>query len=191
MSLNVSRWQAARRQFNYSPVLQFFLRMIVSTALDARKMQDDGTPSDEALLARAWFAKETKPGDEDYFPSFSCCCNVLERDEATERYMTLRIIDGYDLQPSADGNAADIQMVQRWKLTEPKNEGEKPRYVSYTQRCVWMLRENPPDFDTEECDKRLEYLLANPLPDDDPEPVFEGYRVVPALDQMSLFGMVQ
>lgn len=191
MSLNVSRWQAARRQYPYTEVMQFFLRMIISAELDARRMRPNGTPSDEALLARNWFATETKPGksDPDYFTSFSHCCHVLDRDENASRLMSLRIVDGYDLQPCAIGPlhwATDSVTVRRWRQVQDDEES-KPRWESFLQPCEWVRRENAPDFDTEECDIRLEYLLANPLPDDDPEPVFEGYRVVPALDQGCLF----
>lgn len=193
MSLSVSKWQAARRGFNYEAVLQFFWRSIVTAGLDARKMNVDGTPSDEALLARWWFATETPHGHEDYFCSFSCACHALSRDEDEERLMALRLVDGYDLVPAAFGpqhRNAEIQDVKRWRQVQEADD-QRPRWVSFIQQCEWALRDNAPDFDTDECEKRLEYLLANPLADDDPEPIFEGYRVVPALDQFTLFGMLQ
>lgn len=193
MSLSVSKWQASRRQFNYSPILQFFWRAIVCAGLDVRKMQSDGTPSDEALLARWWFSTETPHGHADYFTSFSCACHALGCDEDVQRLMALRLADGYDLTNASFGpqrKGVELQDVKRWRQVQDAGD-TKPRWESYTQTCEWAIRENAPDFDTEECDKRLEYLLANPLADDDPEPFFEGYRVVPALDQGNLFGLVQ
>lgn len=189
MSLSVSKWQACRRAFNYSPILHFFWRAIVCAGLDARKMNADGSPSDEALLARWWFTTETPHGSEDYFTSFSCACHALGRDEDTERLMALRMVDGYELAPITYGpqrKDAELQDVKRWRQVQDADD-QKPRWVSFTQQCEWILRENPPDFDTDECDKRLAFLLSNPLADDDPEPIFEGYRVVPALDQGCLF----
>jgi hypothetical protein len=55
--------------------------------------------------------------------------------------------------------------------------------------ATWMLREidECADFDTEEVHARVEWLNANP-PDDVDEPMFEAFRVVPVLDQGSLFG---
>lgn len=43
------------------------------------------------------------------------------------------------------------------------------------------------DFDTDEIHARIAYLALNP-PDEVEEELFEPIRVVPALDQRSLFG---
>lgn len=192
MSLQVSKWQAARRDFSYHPFLQFFLRLIVNAELDARKRRADGSPADEALLARAWFACETKAGarDEDYVTSFSHCCHVLNRDEDTERAMSLRIIDGYRLVRAPFGplpKDAEVETVERWRLVQPEDEEDGERRVRILERRMWVKADDAADFDTDDCWQRLEVLLANPLADDNPAPVLEGYRCVPALDQGNLF----
>ncbi len=168
--LAVSKWQAARRKAFYDPAMQFFLRMI-RTALDEAKAVNGvpcpylvgwdatGEPCymgheagalspakwqswDDAVMARAWIARETpdRHGDEcGYILSFEHCCEVLGLD--------------------ADHEA------------------------------TWMLREidECADFDTEEVHARVQWLTENP-PDEVEEELFEGMRVVPKLDQGSLFG---
>lgn len=54
-----------------------------------------------------------------------------------------------------------------------------------------MLREidECADFDTEEVHARIEFLTNNP-PDDVKEELFQGFRIVPKVDQMSMFGEV-
>jgi len=42
------------------------------------------------------------------------------------------------------------------------------------------------DFDTDECWSRLAYLNSRPL-EEEPEELFQSFRVVPELDQMSMF----
>ena len=57
--------------------------------------------------------------------------------------------------------------------------------------ATWMLRaiDDAADFDTDEVHARVQYLTDNP-PDEVEEPLFESYRVVPALDQCSMFDLM-
>jgi len=155
--LDVSKWQAARRQFQYTPVLWFYYRMIEVAFLDARGSSGH-TPSDEALLARDWIARSEDVSHPTIVPllplalvaagvsvqppheyvSFPECCRMLSLNADVERVALLELID----------SAVDCDNDEAWE--------------------------------------RLEALsLAEPL--DDVEPIFDAPRVVPALDQMSLF----
>ncbi len=139
--MNTSKWQAARPEISYSPVQQFYLRMI-RTAFDEAKTAATEM-SDEAIMARAWIARETPDPHMDregYLLSFAHCCDVL--------------------------------------------------WLNADHEMTWMLREIDAcaDFDTDEVYARLDELTENP-PDEVEEELFEAVRVVPALDQGSMFAM--
>jgi hypothetical protein len=109
--LDVNKWQAARRQFQYTPVLWFYYRMIEVAFLDARsKVYAEGPlrphekrlcrPGDDALLARDWIARsESLPpqiGGERTpreYVSFPECCQMLNLDADVERVAMLETID--------------------------------------------------------------------------------------------------
>ena len=80
--LDVSKWQAGRPRWVYTPALWFYFRMIEVAYLDART-QEDGKPTDDALLARDWIARSVPaqrlPGVVlcAEFVSFSECCEML------------------------------------------------------------------------------------------------------------------
>lgn len=137
--LDVSRWQAARPRWVYTPTLWFYYRMIEVAFLDART-QKGGKPTDEALLARDWIARSTPPVARaaHEFVSFPECCAMLGLDAEQERLALLDAID----------KAVDLDNDEAWA--------------------------------------RLEELAAR-TPVDDVEPLFDAPRVVPALDQISLF----
>jgi hypothetical protein len=161
-SLDVSKWQAARRQFQYHPALWFFYRMIQVAYLDARTTEPmigplrDGKrrpeiPTDEAILARDWIARSEpvdphaylpRPGQAEWqrreFISFPECCGMLSLDPEKERGPLLAAID----------HASDLDTDQAWA--------------------------------------RLEQLAARE-PVEDAAPLFDAPRVVPVLDQISLF----
>ncbi len=139
-SLNVDRWQCSRPEWNYSPALQFWWRIGQVAWFDAMKTRKDGSPTDEALLARNWFARsepeKNANGERESF-SFEEVCDWLSLNLEAERVAVLAAIDA----------------------------------------CA--------DFDTEECDARLEALLNG-----QPAPRFDlpdDYRFVPERDQMSMF----
>ena len=139
---DVNRWQAARPQWHYSPVMWFYWRMVKAALLDVR-CDAVGRPTDEALLVRDWVARsEADPripvGNGRRFVSFPECCEQLGLNAENERLALLALIDNH---------------------------------------C---------EFDTDEAWERLEALSAA-QPSDDEEPLFEGLRIVPALDQMTLF----
>lgn len=142
-AIEVSRWQAARRQWNYNAAQWFWWRIGQCAYQDALKVDADGKPKDEALLARDWFARsEPAPlrNGKREFASFAEVCHWLGLNADAERIAILEVID----------HAAD--------------------------------------FDTEECDERLE-RLSKSNPDDD-EPLYEipeMFRVVAVRDQGSLF----
>jgi hypothetical protein len=140
MSLDVSKWQNFRPGFAYTPVMQFWKRLIETAMIDAEDVRD-GMPTDRALLARAWFARPTPDPllePEDYATCFSFACHVLNLNEEAERVAFLAMIDTLG------------------------------------------------DYDTDECWERLEKLLSQPL-EEEPEEVFESFRVVPELDQIRMF----
>jgi hypothetical protein len=104
--LDVSKWQAARRQFLYDPALWFFYRMIEVAFLDA----STGNPmigplrpgearpiyaTDESLLARDWIARsQSAPARAPHeFVSFPECCEMLGLDAERERMALLETID--------------------------------------------------------------------------------------------------
>jgi hypothetical protein len=136
--LDVSKWQACRPQWHYTPALWFYWRMVEAALLDVRAVE--GVPTDQALLVRAWVAwSESSPARAPRrFVSFPECCDQLGLNVEVERMALLELIDGMG------------------------------------------------DFDTDEAWARLAVLEAADSEGDE-EPLFEGMRVVPALDQMSLF----
>jgi hypothetical protein len=158
--LDVSKWQAAARQWNYTPVLQFFVRFIQVALIDAncdlvifpqsrgvlQAMPAPGAkptarPTDAALLARDWIAR-SEPGSASKrrFRSFVECCDRLGIDADKERITLLNAIDMAG------------------------------------------------DFDNDEAWARLDELSARGL-QDDAEPLFDAPRCVPAMDQLALFAM--
>jgi hypothetical protein len=157
--MDVNSWQAARRQWNYCPALQFFARMVCVALIDCkctlavapvacgslvalalRGADPAAVPTDEALLARDWIARSLSPADrmERRFLSFDECCAQLSVDAEKSRVALLAAVD-------AAG-----------------------------------------DYDTDENWERLAELIARE-PMDDFEPLFDAPRIVAALDQMALF----
>jgi hypothetical protein len=166
--LDVSKWQADRPHWNYTPVMQFYVRFIQVALIDAncdlaifpesrgvlQAMPAPGSkptdrPTDAALLARDWIATSKKQGSgigdqgsvkepKRRFVSFPECCEQLGVDPDAQRVALLNAID------------------------------------------------EAGDFDNDETWVRLEEISATEPPDDD-EPLFEAWRIVPALDQMNLF----
>lgn len=104
--LDVSKWQAARPRWVYTPALWFYYRMIEVAFLDART-QEGGKPTDEALLARDWIATSEMPRYGNTvaasprmvirapheFVSFPACCQMLGLDAEQERVALLDAID--------------------------------------------------------------------------------------------------
>lgn len=165
--LNVSKWQASKRGWNYSPVLQFAKRMIETAMIEAlavgraecpysdplwivppcdlrlHAMHVAGDRWDEAVMARDWIrraAPDPRIDREGYLLSFDHCCEVLGLEPDHERLWMLAKIDA----------AAD--------------------------------------FDTDEVWARIDHLTTHP-PDESEEPLFDAPRVVPELDQGCLFAM--
>ena len=56
MAMNVNKMHAGRPKWHYSATMQLYLRMIIVAQMEAMEIGEDGTPTDEALLARDWFA---------------------------------------------------------------------------------------------------------------------------------------
>ena len=91
--LDVSKWQAARPRWVYTPALWFYFRMVEVAFLDART-QEGGQPTDEALLARDWIARsQAAPAGSHEFVSFPECCSMLWLDAESERLALLAAID--------------------------------------------------------------------------------------------------
>jgi hypothetical protein len=101
--LDVSRWQAARPRWVYTPVLWFYYRMIEVAYLDARP-KENGAPTDEALLARDWIARSpSAPAGTHEFVSFPECCQMLGLDPERER---LALLDAIDKAVDSDNDEA-------------------------------------------------------------------------------------
>ena len=161
--IDVSKWQAAQREYVYDPVLHFFFRTLENALIDcncelmhvsnahgllwARPMPtatSNWVPSDEALVARDWVARSVIPGDDTAFLSFEICCLALGIDPDKQRVQFLSAID------------------------------------------------QAGDYDTDENWNRLDEVSSHE-PADDEEPLFDALRVVPAevvaqvVDQLQLF----
>jgi hypothetical protein len=104
--LDVGKWQAARPQWVYSPVLWFFYRMIEEAYIDAcagvpmvGPLHGGETrillPTDEGLLARDWIARSTPVHNAGYYKyvSFSECCEMLSLNADRQRVELLNTID--------------------------------------------------------------------------------------------------
>lgn len=163
MDQSVNSNTAGERQWNYSPAMQFFARVINVALIDCGCVLgvapvSHGTlvalplpgvhapvigprtrPTDEALLARDWIARSASPmdGRTRRFLSFPECCSQLDVDAERSRLSLLATIDGVG------------------------------------------------DYESEDADRRLDALNDAELPDDY-EPLFETARIVPAFDQYSL-----
>ena len=96
-------------------------------------------------------------------------------------------------------------MARAWiARATPDRPGDECGYLLSFEHCcevlglnadneaTWMLRaiDECADFDTEEVHARVQWLTDNP-PDEVEEELFEGLRVVPKIDQMSMFGGIE
>jgi hypothetical protein len=92
--LDVSRWQVARPQWHYTPVLWFYWRMVEAALFDVR-CDSDGRPTDQALLVRDWVARSepTSVVMKRRFVSFPECCQMLGLNTDNERVALLEMID--------------------------------------------------------------------------------------------------
>ncbi|HTV07783.1 MAG TPA: hypothetical protein VMD97_01905 [Candidatus Aquilonibacter sp.] len=168
--LNVSKWQPARREWNYTPVMQLAMRLIRTAIIEVGQVENVpcpyvdaewetripqtagdwmlrlfGEPWDRAVMARDWIrrgAPDARLDREGYLLSFDNCCDVLGLNADAERTGLLSWIDSMA------------------------------------------------DFDTDEVWARIEYLTQNP-PDESEEPLFDAPRVVPELDQGCLFAQME
>lgn len=168
--LNVSKWQAAKRGWNYTPVMQLAMRLIRTAIIEVGQVHNVpcpyfdpewnraaprtaeewllklcGEPWDRAVMARDWIrrgAPDPKLDREGYLLSFDNCCEVL-------------------------GLCADA---------------ERAGLLSWIDSLA--------DFDTDEVWARIEHLTQNP-PDESEEPLFDAPRVVPELDQGCLFSQME
>jgi hypothetical protein len=115
--------------------------------------------------------------------------------------------------PESERAGAAWRVVHRWdrgimardwiaRATPDRREDECGYLLSFQHCCevlglnadyeaTWMLSEidECADFDADEVHARVQYLTDNP-PDDVKEEKFKGMRVVPAVDQMTMFGNI-
>jgi hypothetical protein len=129
-SLDVGRWQAARRKWLYTPALWFFYRMIEVAYLDART-QEDGRPTDEALLARDWIARSESvtPRTPHEFVSFPECCQMLGLDPDRERLALLQVIDKAVETDNDEAWARLDELAAREPLDDVEPLFDAPRIV--------------------------------------------------------------
>ena len=132
--LAVDRWQQGRPQWNYNPALQFWYRFILCTLADAMQVEG-GVPTDEAILARDWFAT-SEPGVEldgkREFVSFEECCHWLGLDVNHERVELLAAID----------ENADFDTDEIWARLE-KLSSEEPEATDHLFDVPDMFRVVP------------------------------------------------
>ncbi len=95
-TIDVNRWQQGRPEWNYHPAMQFYFRFITVTLHEALQVDAFSKPTDEALLARDWFATsepiDLTGGNREYV-GFDACCHWLGIDADTHRVAFLDRID--------------------------------------------------------------------------------------------------
>jgi hypothetical protein len=108
-SVNVNKWQAGRASWKYDPTMQFYWRFIMVTLHEALQ-HVDGVPTDEALLARDWFATSEMPpaGAVRECIAFPDCCHWLGVKVDAERVAFLALID----------SKADFDTDECWERLE-------------------------------------------------------------------------
>lgn len=114
------------------------------------------------------------------------------------RMIEVAVIDAHITE---DGKPTDDALLARdWiACSEERPAGAAYEFVSFPECCkllgvdadaqrVALLEriDKAADFDTDELWDRLEEI-SKAEPKDDPEPLFDAFRCVPALDQMALF----
>jgi hypothetical protein len=116
--LDVSKWQASRPGWNYTPVLWFYHRTLYQAWLDACSMRER-QPTDAALLARDWIARsEPAPALAPHeYVSFPECCRILGLNPDAERADLLERID----------RIADFDTDETWERLEALSAAE-PSY---------------------------------------------------------------
>jgi hypothetical protein len=117
--MNVDKWQQGRPEWFYDPTMQFWWRFVQCTLQDAMQVDPEGKPTDDALLARDWFAA-SKPVPEwngrREFVSFDECCHWLGLNVDAERLALLELIDNH-----ADFDTDDAwQRLEYLKAQEPE-----------------------------------------------------------------------
>lgn len=128
--LDVSKWQAARPKWLYTPTLWFFFRMIEVAYLDAKTKEGDKA-TDEALLARDWIARSesASPRAPHEFVSFPECCRMLGMDPEMER---LALLDAIDKAVDVDNDEAWArldELAAREPLDDVEPLFDAPRVV--------------------------------------------------------------
>ena len=124
-ALDVSKWQAARPRWVYTPALWFYFRMIEVAYLDART-EENGKPTDEALLARDWIARsggystEGQSAGKSTFVSFPECCQMLGLNPERER---LALLDAIDKAVDSDNDEAWARLDEL-AAREPQDDVE-------------------------------------------------------------------
>ena len=131
-TLDVSKWQAARPRWVYTPTLWFYYRMIEVAYLDARTCEIQAGPlrpgeallyypTDEALLARDWIARsQPAPAGSLEFVSFPECCQMLGLDPEQER---VALLDAIDKAVDSDNDEAWARL-EELRAREPLDDVE-------------------------------------------------------------------
>lgn len=140
--LNVSKWQAATRPWNYTPAMQFFARMIARAEIDALAAQRFVCPYladvseapkgeleiwDTAIMARDWIrrpAPEPRADREGYLASFDHCCDALGIDADAKRLEMLARIDA-----AVDFDCDEVWARIDYLAENPPDDNEAPLFT--------------------------------------------------------------
>ncbi len=185
--LDVSKWQAARRQFQYTPVLWFYYRMIEVAYLDARTIYPVSlpgvaprTPAPNApppLLSA--LAIPMVVSDEEPLPASALKYPGRPTDEALLARDWIARSEAAPTWAYALGAAHEfMSFPECCQILGIDAEVERVALLEVIDKAV--------DTDNDEAWARLDELSARE-PQDDVEPLFDAPRVVPALDQLALF----
>ena len=159
---DVDKWQAAKRPWSYTPTMQFYRRMIEMALIDC-----------------------------------NCCMGIT----ALSHGVLVALPN-----PSADPASTptdDALLARDWiarsETSAPRGFLLERRFLSFATCCeqlganvegsrVALLDavDRAADFDSDDAWARLE-VLSQSEPKDDIEPLFDAPRIVPAIDQLSLF----
>lgn len=164
MEKSVNSNTAGERQWNYCPAMQFFARVINVALIDCQCVLAVAPVSHGTLVALPL------PG------VYEVAIGPMERP------------------------TDDALLARDWiaRSQSPK-DGRTRRFLSFPECCAQLdvdaessrlallaVIDSVGDYDSDYADDRLEQLSAAELPDD-VEPLFQTARIVPALDQFSLF----
>ena len=132
MALSVNKWQANRPRWNYSPTMQMYFRIIQVAQMEAMEIGPDGTPTDEALLARDWFAAselESEYQADCQYVSFPKACEALGLNLDAERVAFVKLIDDHAEAIGMDFDTDECWARLEYLKSRPLADDEEPVFA--------------------------------------------------------------